>query len=500
MPYYPPATSGSGDVVGPSSATDLHAARFDSTTGKLIKDSPLKIYDSGLLQTDASVAGASTLGFWATNRTDGLGGDAMDFRAAGDTNSTGVGGSVYFNGGAGGASGTGGSVYFKAGAAGTDGTYQFLNPGTAFYCKMDISSLTATRTITIPDTTGTVALTADIPTALTDLDTTVTGSQLNTLYSNTSGTNTGDQTTVSGNAGTATALETARTIGTLTGDVTSAGSSFDGTANNTNSTTVTKINGTSLAGLATGILKNTTTTGVPSIAVAGDFPTLNQNTTGSAASLTTARTFRTNLASTSTASFDGTANVTPGVTGTLPVSNGGTGASTHTSGNYLKGNGTGAITSESAATLAATVGNLLFPVGALYTATVSTNPGTLLGFGTWAAYGEGRVLVGKAAAGTFATAGATGGEETHTLTAAESGLPAHTHTATQAAHRHSNGNHGTSGSYGHLDSAGASSSGTFYTDYQTPAITVNNNTAASASSAHNNLQPYIVVYIWQRTA
>ncbi len=75
-------------------------------------------------------------------------------------------------------------------------------------------------------------------------------------------------------AGNATKLATARTIGTITGDATSAGSSFDGSANNTNAITITKINGTSLAGLATGILKNTTTTGVPSIAVAADFPTL----------------------------------------------------------------------------------------------------------------------------------------------------------------------------------------------------------------------------------
>lgn len=46
---------------------------------------------------------------------------------------------------------------------------------------------------------------------------------------------------------------------------------------------------------------------------------------GSATKLATARTIRTNLGSTSTASFDGTADVTPGVTGTLPVANGGTG-------------------------------------------------------------------------------------------------------------------------------------------------------------------------------
>jgi hypothetical protein len=59
-----------------------------------------------------------------------------------------------------------------------------------------------------------------------------------------------------------------------------------------------------------------------------DVPTLNQNTTGSAATLTTSRTFQTNLASTSPASFNGSANVTPGVTGTLGVGNGGTGATT----------------------------------------------------------------------------------------------------------------------------------------------------------------------------
>lgn len=77
---------------------------------------------------------------------------------------------------------------------------------------------------------------------------------------------------LSGNASTA---STVTTNANLIGDVTSTG----------NTTTVVKINGTTLSGLATGILKNTTTTGVPSIAVAGDFPTLNQNTSGSAGSL-----------------------------------------------------------------------------------------------------------------------------------------------------------------------------------------------------------------------
>jgi hypothetical protein len=47
--------------------------------------------------------------------------------------------------------------------------------------------------------------------------------------------------------------------------------------------TVARINGVALASLGTGILKNTTATGTPSIAGVADFPLLNQNTTGNAA-------------------------------------------------------------------------------------------------------------------------------------------------------------------------------------------------------------------------
>ena len=60
------------------------------------------------------------------------------------------------------------------------------------------------------------------------------------------------------------------------------------------------------------------------------WPTFNQNTTGSAATLTTSRNFQTNLASTSAAGFNGSADNTHGVTGTLPVANGGTGRATST--------------------------------------------------------------------------------------------------------------------------------------------------------------------------
>lgn len=117
-----------------------------------------------------------------------------------------------------------------------------------------------------------------LPTALTFTGKTVTGGAFNVASvaatgtvtgSNLSGTNTGDNAVNSLYSGLV-------SNATHTGDATGA-----------TALTVVRINGVSLAGLATGILKNTTTTGVPSIAVAGDFPTLNQSTTGNAATVTT---------------------------------------------------------------------------------------------------------------------------------------------------------------------------------------------------------------------
>jgi len=84
--------------------------------------------------------------------------------------------------------------------------------------------------------------------------------------------------------------------------------------------------------------------------------TASVSTTGSAATLTTARTILTNLGSTTAASFNGSANVTPGISGTLTVNHGGTGATTLASGNVLVGNGTSAITATKAAPSGAFVG------------------------------------------------------------------------------------------------------------------------------------------------
>lgn len=97
---------------------------------------------------------------------------------------------------------------------------------------------------------------------------------------------------------------------------------------------------------------------------------------------------------------------------------------------------------------------------------------------------SGRVLVGRNAA-TFATLLGTGGVETVLLTAAQSGLPAHTHTASGATAATVVNN---TGSGGDLGAAGAyNQSSTAVT------VTVNAVVAVGASAAHSNLQPYLVL-------
>jgi hypothetical protein len=117
------------------------------------------------------------------------------------------------------------------------------------------------------------------------------------------------------------------------------------------------------------MLTNYYRSGRTGIIQASDVPTLNQNTTGSAATLTTSRTFQTNLASTSTASFNGSANVTPGVTGTLPVANGGTGLTTFGAANR--------IPYASSTTALTTSSDLAFNGTALFVQNIRINKGNL---------------------------------------------------------------------------------------------------------------------------
>ena len=141
----------------------------------------------------------------------------------------------------------------------------------------------------------------------------------------------------------------------------------------------------------------------------------------------------------------------------------------------------------------------IYPIGSIYSnATNGTNPATLLGFGTWVEMGEGRVLVGKESSGTFDTAGATGGVEEVTLTSAQSGLPAHYHEVG------SRGDENNSPFTAQNSKARRYHEGGGHTSVTTSAMTLDGetkfNTAADAASAHSNLQPYEVVYMWKRTA
>ena len=146
----------------------------------------------------------------------------------------------------------------------------------------------------------------------------------------------------------------------------------------------------------------------------------------------------------------------------------------------------------------------IYPVGSIYMSTVSTNPATLFGFGTWEAMPAGRVLLaqGKSSWGTTYNAGSTGGEATHQLTVGE--LPAHNHTAstnTTGNHTHQFQLYGPNGDTNlnfpsDYDTNYARNKGTTLSaGNHSHTININN---TGSSQAHNNIQPYLTVYMWKR--
>ena len=152
---------------------------------------------------------------------------------------------------------------------------------------------------------------------------------------------------------------------------------------------------------------------------------------------------------------------------------------------------TSAITTAIAATKDA-----IYPVGSIYTqAAVATNPATLLGFGTWAAFGAGRVMVGLDGGNTlFDTVEETGGS-------ADSILVSHTHTATVTDGGHVHGSIYRPGGGAGLDDFNGSEtySMTGSTGSAVTGITVANSTEG-VSATDTNYQPFITVYMWKRTA
>ena len=136
--------------------------------------------------------------------------------------------------------------------------------------------------------------------------------------------------------------------------------------------------------------------------------------------------------------------------------------------------------------------NYVYPVGSIYISINATNPTNLFG-GTWEEFGKGQVLVGVDSSQTeFNTVQKSGGEKTHTLTTSE--MPAHSHDI-----------------YGNSKTQQASGSDTAWQVNQAfrgyaggERVTLYNNAFRTVSvgntHAHNNLQPYVTVYRWIRTA
>lgn len=145
-------------------------------------------------------------------------------------------------------------------------------------------------------------------------------------------------------------------------------------------------------------------------------------------------------------------------------------------------------------------GGEAFPVGFVFISVVATNPATLLGYGTWVAFGAGRVLVGINAADTdFDVAEETGGNKTVTIAA--DNLPQLTVAVTDPGHTHvQNKNTATTGALsGTTPDASTSTSAAsgYLTASGTTGITATANTAG-ANTPINNIQPYITVYFWKR--
>lgn len=161
-----------------------------------------------------------------------------------------------------------------------------------------------------------------------------------------------------------------------------------------------------------------------------------------------------------------------------------------------------------------------YPVGTVYiNADVATSPATLLGFGTWSQISQGRVLIGQNGSDPdFDTAGETGGAKTATLIT--DNIPSHSHTGTTAsdgAHTHSVTDPGHLHSVGlatNGDQDGSGSNGATYgsgmnTGSQVTGISIVSGGAhthtfttdtTGSGTAFSIMNPYLVVYIWKRTA
>ena len=145
-----------------------------------------------------------------------------------------------------------------------------------------------------------------------------------------------------------------------------------------------------------------------------------------------------------------------------------------------------------------------FPIGSVFLAVVSTDPNTLLGYGTWSQIAGGRVLIGQTGADVdFDTAEETGGAKTHTHTA-HAALATHSHAA--PIHKGTTGNtlnignpFGNSGTTGVAENEATRDA----VDGTARALALTEAISGGTPDAHNtpnSMNPYLVVYVWKRTA
>ena len=165
--------------------------------------------------------------------------------------------------------------------------------------------------------------------------------------------------------------------------------------------------------------------------------------------------------------------------------------------------GTTAYVTTAIATAIAAVKEALHPVGSIYSqAAVSTNPATLLGFGTWVAFGAGRVMVGIDSGNTLMDAvEETGGSADSPSVGANTGATSLT-IAQMPAHNHNNGDAdqllNPTPSYG--VSAGFSGGGSLEDSLSVGGGASHTHTQTSGTTTNTNYQPFITVYMWKRTA
>ena len=145
----------------------------------------------------------------------------------------------------------------------------------------------------------------------------------------------------------------------------------------------------------------------------------------------------------------------------------------------------------------------IYPVGSIYiNASSSSNPSSLLGFGTWTEFGAGRVMVGfNSSDALFDTLEETGGSK-------DAIVISHTHTATSTDSGHTHGYVNPGGGAVWLTRFNATGGG--YNSENTPNYSgttssgnanITTTVASTGSSGTNaNLQPYITVRMWKRTA